>query len=63
MINIDMWYGNSHKEADKIDIAFYANSGEYRGCIYKDGKIIGDYVCNDSGTLEKAFSQLNFNWD
>ncbi len=39
MINIDMWYGNNYKEADKIDITFYPNDGEYRGNIHKDGKL------------------------
>ena len=47
----------------KIDICFYGNEGRYRGNIYKDGKIIGDYVCNDSVELEKKFTQLTFNWD
>lgn len=55
MINIDMWYGDDHKQADKIDITFYPNEGKYRGNIYKDGKCIGDYVCNDSIELEKNF--------
>ncbi len=63
MINIDMWYGNDRKEADRIDITFYPNDGEYRGNIYKNGKIIGDYVCNDSVELENTFPQLTFNWD
>ena len=48
MIEIDMWYGDSHKEADYIDVTFYPNGAEYRGNMYRDGKIIGDYVCNDS---------------
>lgn len=60
MINIDMWYGDDHKQADKIDITFYPNDGVYRGNIYKDGKYIGDYVCNDCLELEKSFSQLTF---
>lgn len=63
MINIDMWYGDDHKEADKIDITFYPNDGVYRGNIYKDEKYIGDYVCNDCLELEKSFPQLVFNWD
>lgn len=63
MINIDMLYGNSHKEADKIDISFYSNDGKYRGNIYINGKIVGDYVCDDSLELEKSFPQLTFNWD
>ena len=62
MINIDMWYGDKHTEADKIDVSFYPNDGEYRGNIYKNGKIIGDYSCNDSVEPENTFSQLKFNW-
>ena len=48
MINIDMWHGDDHKDADKISISFYPNDEEYRGNIYKDNKIIGDYTCDDS---------------
>lgn len=59
MINIDMWYGDGHKEADKIDITFYPNDGVYRGNIYKDGKIVGDYVCNDCLELEKSFFTIS----
>lgn len=62
MIKIDMWYKNEPKEADRIDVFFYPNDGGYRGNIYKDRKIIGDYVCNDSLELEKTFNQLQFNW-
>lgn len=62
MINIDMWYGDKPTEAEKIDITFYPNDGEYRGNIYKNGKAIGDYSCNDSVELEKTFNHLHFNW-
>lgn len=63
MINIDMWYEDNYKEADKIDISFYPNDGEYRGNIYINEKIVGDYTCDNSLELEKAFPQLTFNWD
>lgn len=63
MIKIDMWYGDSHKQADKITVFFYPNDGEYRGNIYINGKIVGDYICNDSVELENSFPQLSFNWD
>ena len=62
MLKVDMWYGNKLEEADKIDVCFYPNDGEYRGNIYKEGKMIGDYVCTDSVRLEHTFSQLSFNW-
>lgn len=63
MIKIDMRYGDNRKKIDKIDVAFYPNDGEYRGNIYKDNKIVGDYVCNDSVELEKSFPQLTFDWN
>lgn len=63
MIKIDMWYGDDHKKTDKIDITFYDKDCKYRGNIYKDGKYIGDYVCDDSIELEKSFPQLTFNWN
>lgn len=63
MLKIDMWYSDDVSKADKIDVAFYPNDGEYRGNIYSNGKYIGDYVCNNSVELEKAFPQLRFNWD
>ena len=62
MLNIDMWYNNAVEEADKITVTFSDIDVMYRGNIYKDNKIIGDYSCNDSVELEKAFPQLQFNW-
>lgn len=59
---IDMWYGDDHKDADKIDIRFCDSDCKYRGNIWKNGKIIGDYSTADSLALEKAFPQLFFNW-
>lgn len=58
-----MWYGDKPTEADKISINFYDLDAEYRGNIYKNGKMIGDYSCKDSLELEKAFPQLQFNWN
>lgn len=62
MLNIDMWYNNAVEEADKITVTFSDIDAMYRGNICKDNKIIGDYSCNDSVELEKAFPQLQFNW-
>lgn len=61
MINIDMWYGDKASDADKIDVAFYPNDCKYRGNIYKSGRCVGDYSCNDSVELEKTFGHLKFN--
>ena len=50
-LNIDMWYGDSPEDADKIDVSFCPN-----------GKFIGDYWCRDSLLLERVFPQLTFSW-
>ena len=63
MIDIDMWSGDKHTEADKIDVSFSDCDCVYRGNIYKEGRRIGDYKCDDSIKLEKAFPQLHFNWN
>ncbi len=60
---LDMWYGDSPKSADRVTISFYANDCVYRGNIFKNGKIIGDYAFNDWRKIEKTFPQLKFNWD
>ena len=61
-VQVDMWYGDVKEEADEISVTFYPNSGVYRGNIYKNGKIIGDYTCESSIVLENIFPQLEFNW-
>lgn len=61
MISIDMWYENKPSDADKIDIFFSDIDCVYRGNIYKEDKIIGDYTCDDSVELENIFPQLKFN--
>ena len=62
-VNIDMWYNDNIEKVTSINISFYDNSGEYRGNIYINNKIVGDYTAKDSIELEKAFPQLTFNWD
>ena len=62
MIKIDMWHNDNYKDANKIDVFFYPNNGEYRGNIYINNKMVGNYVCDNSAELEHTFSQLKFNW-
>ena len=33
-VNIDMWYGDSYKDATSIDITFYPNDCEYLSLIH-----------------------------
>ena len=54
-MNIDMWYGNQIEEVTKIDISFYDNSCEYRGNIYINDKIVGDYSTKEYKALENTF--------
>lgn len=58
---LDMWYGDSPRDADRVTILFYPNSGEYRGNIYKNGRIIGDYSAPTAQKIEKMFPHLHFN--
>ena len=60
MMTVDMWYGDSVEDADEIDFTFYPNDCEYRGNIYKGGKMIGDYTCNSSDEIRELFEFLYF---
>ena len=62
MMNIDLCYGNSPADVDRISIAFNDLDATYRGNLYSGGQIIGDYVSTDSVELEKRFPQLRFYW-
>lgn len=62
MLKVDMWYGDKTEDAEKIDIFFSDCDCVYRGNIYKNGKMIGDYTCSDCSVLERIFPQLKFSW-
>lgn len=62
-IKVDMWYGDSIEDVDKIDISFSDLDCVYRGNIYIKGKCVGDYSCGDSMLLERVFPQLTFKWE
>ena len=49
---LDMWYGDSPRDADKIDIFFSDLDCIYRGNIYKNGRIIGDYFAKEAAQIE-----------
>lgn len=53
MLKIDWWYKPERK--CEADCFFYPESGEYRGNIYKDGKMVGDYTAKDSVEIERRF--------
>ncbi len=60
---LDMWYGDRSRDADKIDIFFSDLDCIYRGNIYKNGHIVGDYSAKETKQIEKMFPQLAFNWN
>lgn len=60
--SLDMWYGDSPHNADKIDIYFSDLDCIYHGNIYQNGRIIGDYSAEDAVQIERKFPQLVFNW-
>lgn len=61
-VSLDFWYGDTKSKVDRIDIAFYPNDGVYRGNMYCEGKMIGDYSCTSWELLEKTFPRLTFDW-
>ena len=60
---IDMWYGDQITDVDELDVFFYPNAGQYRGNLYRSGKMIGDYTTESSIELENTFPQIDFIWD
>lgn len=55
-INIDFWYGDTLQDVKSINCFFSDTDCIYRGNMYNaDHKIIGDYSCADSVTIEKVF--------
>ena len=61
-MKIDLWYKDSKKDVDAIDVVFYPGDCMYRGNLYKRGVMIGDYSTQDSLEIEKAFPQLAPIW-
>lgn len=58
MINIDMWYEDKPEEVTGIDWSFSDLDCVYRGNLYKNEKMIGDYVANTMQEVQKAFPHL-----
>lgn len=56
-LNIDFWYGDTLQDVKSIDCFFSDVDCIYRGNMYNaDRKIIGDYSCSDSVTIEEVFN-------
>lgn len=58
MLKIDMWYGDKLSDIDKYDVFWSDCDLVYRGNLYKDGKVIGDYSCNYISDLYDKLDSL-----
>lgn len=56
MLKIDMWYGDKLSDVDNIDGSWSDLDLIYRGNLYKNNRIIGDYSC---GNITELFDKLN----
>lgn len=57
-MNFDFWYGDKLEDVTGATVTFYSNDGIYKGNIYKDGKVIGDFSCKDSVVIAETFSEI-----
>ncbi len=57
MLKVDMWYKDMFiKKKYRADAHFNGLDSTYAGNIYnEDGKVIGDYISDDSIEIESAF--------
>lgn len=57
MLKIDYWYEDGRKNpAVYATATFYPNEGVWRGNVFDaTGKMIGDYVSDDSVEIERRF--------
>lgn len=58
MLKIDMWYGDKLSDVDKVDGSWSDLDLIYRGSLYKNGRTIGDYSCNDLSELYNKLERL-----
>ena len=56
MLKIDMWYGDKLSDVDKVDSFWSDLDLIYRGNLYKNNGIIGDYSCEN---ITELFDRLN----
>ena len=63
MIYVDMWHGDRASDADRIDVTFSDADCVYRGNIWINGRIVGDYTANTAQEIERRFPQLVFDWN
>ena len=65
-LEIDMWYGDTVKDCDEFSWGFYDGSCEYRGNLYKQDKIVGDFhsptLQNFVDVWNKAHPENTYNY-
>lgn len=60
-VTIDMWYDDDVSKVDNMDVSFSDADSVYRGNLYINDKVVGDFSTSDSVALAKVFPQ--FDWD
>lgn len=59
MFKSNFWYDNTLVDVISATATFYHDDGKYRGNMYDcKGKIIGDYICDDSMLLQRIFPNV-----
>jgi hypothetical protein len=59
-MKIDMWYGDKPQDATRIDCWFSDCDCVYRGNIWIENEIVGDYWTQNSVEIEKEFPFFSF---
>ncbi len=57
---IDMWYKDSIQDVNKISCSFCPNEGIYRGNLYIDNNIVGDFSMTDSCAIYSVFPWFDY---
>ena len=57
-IFVDMWYGDDMRDIDKITMSFSDCDCEYRGNVYINGKMVGDYTTANSVCVLERIQRL-----
>ena len=58
MIKLDFWYKNKVKDVSEVTCYFYPNNGDYRGNMYIDGRVVGDFIATSSEEVTNTFGDI-----
>lgn len=58
--DVDMWFGDSLLEADKVNYYWSNLTLRYQGNIWKGGRMVGDFWATEFEGMKMLFPQLDF---